>query len=109
MEPDHVALLRSDVAGMRADLMRVRQDIGVLDARADALENWRERYLSQEELVVGKLFAKVDELVASLSGMRADFARMSGERDAEGRITIAIVGLLSALCGGLATNIFHGH
>jgi hypothetical protein len=40
--------------------------------------------------------------------MRADFARMRGERDSEGRITIAIVGLLSALCGGLATNIFHG-
>ncbi|HQT63927.1 MAG: hypothetical protein B7Z75_03910 [Acidocella sp. 20-57-95] len=109
MEPENIALLRSDVAGMRADLMRVRQDIGVLDARADALENWRERYLSQEELVVGKLFTKVDELVASLSAMRADVSRMGGERDAEGRITIAIVGLLSALCGGLATNIFHGH
>ncbi|HQT39178.1 MAG TPA: hypothetical protein PK231_07115 [Acidocella sp.] len=109
MESEDVSLLRADVAAMRGDLMTVRQNIGVLDARADALENWRERYLTQEEQVVAKLFNKVDELVASLSGMRADFARMRGERDAEGRITIAIVGLLSALCGGLATNIFHGH
>jgi hypothetical protein len=101
----------SELSALRGDLMMIRQDLGVLDARADALENWRERYLTQEDQVVGKLFTKVDELVAGQSGMRADLARMRGERDAEGRITIAIIGLLSALCGGLATNIFHwpGH
>jgi phosphoglycolate phosphatase-like HAD superfamily hydrolase len=97
----------SELSALRGDLMMIRQDLGVLDARADALENWRERYLTQDDQVVGKLFTKVDELVAALGGMRADLARMRGERDAEGRVTIAIIGLLSALCGGLATNIFH--
>jgi len=101
----------SELSALRGDLMMIRQDLGVLDARADALENWRERYLTQDDQVVGKLFTKVDELVAALGGMRADLARMRGERDAEGRITIAIIGLLSALSGGLATNLFHwpGH
>jgi len=105
------AALHAEVSAMRGDMMRIRQDLGVLDARADALENWRERYLTQEDQMLAKLFSKVDELVANLGGLRADLARIRGERDAEGRVTVAIIGLLSALCGGLATNIFHwpGH
>ncbi len=111
MAPDSVEFLRAELSALRGDLMMSRQEIGVLDARADALENWRERYLTQEDQVLGKLFTKVDELVGAFSGIRADLARMRGERDAEGRITIAVVGLLSALCGGLASNMFHlgGH
>lgn len=111
MEAQTLGALQSEISAVRGDLMMIRQDLGVLDARADALENWRERYLTQEDQVVAKLFTKIDELVAGLSGMHAEMARLRGERDAEGRVTMAIIGLLSALCGGLATNIFHwpGH
>jgi ribosomal 50S subunit-associated protein YjgA (DUF615 family) len=102
-----VALLRSDVAAMRGDIAKFRQDYVVLDARVDALENWRERYLSQEDQVFSKLFTKVDELTAALSELRVQLSHMGGERDAERRVTIMIVSLLSALCGGLAANILH--
>jgi ribosomal 50S subunit-associated protein YjgA (DUF615 family) len=107
MDQDSVALLRTDIAALRADVMTVRQDSSVLDARLDSLENWRERYLTQEDHVVGKLFTKVDELVASFGDMRAELSRIRGERDAERRTMITIIGLLSAVCGGLATNILH--
>jgi hypothetical protein len=39
----------SELSALRGDLMMIRQDLGVLDARADALENWRERYLTQDD------------------------------------------------------------
>jgi hypothetical protein len=111
MDSDSVSHLRSDIAAMRGDAGKTRQDFGVLDARIDALENWRERYLAQEDQVLAELFAKVDDLTAAMSGLRADLSRMGGERDAERRLTITIVSLLSALCGGLATNFLHfsGH
>ncbi len=111
MDQDSVTLLRADIAALRGDCAGIRQDLGVLDARTDALENWRERYVAQDDQVVNKLFAKVDELVAALSEMRADLSRIRGERDAERRMTITVVSLLSALCGGLATNFLHfpGH
>jgi hypothetical protein len=111
MDQDSVAVLRADIAALRGDFAAIRQDLGVLDARTDALENWRERYLAQDDQVVSKLFTKVDELVAGLSEMRADLSRIRGERDAERRMTITVVSLLSALCGGLATNFLHfpGH
>ena len=85
MESDSVALLRTDIAGLRNDVSGIRQEIGVLEAKADSLEAWRVRYLAQEDQLISKLFAKVDELVAGLSDMRSDFSRMHGERDAERR------------------------
>jgi ribosomal 50S subunit-associated protein YjgA (DUF615 family) len=111
METESATFLRADVAAMRGDLARVGQDHGVLDARVDALENWRERYLAQEDQIFAKLFLKVDDLTTALSELRAELSRMRGERDAERRVTITIVSLLSALCGGLATNFLHvaGH
>ncbi len=66
------------------------------------------RYLVQEDQVVAKIFAKVDELVGGLSDMRADLFRIRGERDAERRVSMMIVSILSAVCGGLATSLFHG-
>lgn len=108
METDTVALLRSDIAGLRNDVNGIRQDIGILEAKADSLESWRVRYLTQEDQVIGKLFAKVDELVAGLSDMRADISRIRGERDAERRMSVAIISLLSAACGGLVASLFHG-
>jgi ribosomal 50S subunit-associated protein YjgA (DUF615 family) len=111
MEQDSVTLLRTDIAALRGDFAKIRQDLSVLDARTDALENWRERYLAQEDQVFDKVFAKVDQLVAALSEMRADLSRIRGERDAERRMTITVISLLSAICGGLATNFLHfpGH
>jgi hypothetical protein len=111
MDQDSVALLRADIAALRGDFSTIRQDLGVLDARTDALENWRERYLAQDDQVVSKLFTKIDELVAALSEVRNDLSRIRGERDAERRMTITIISLLSAVCGGLATNFLHfpGH
>ena len=108
MDTDTVALLRTDIAGLRNDVSGIRQDIGILEAKADALETWRVRYLAQEDLVIGKLFAKIDELVMGLSDMRADLARMRGERDAEWRISMMIISVLSAVCGGLCARLFHG-
>lgn len=108
MDSDSVAVLRSDIAGLRNDVSGIRQDIGILETRADSLEAWRVRYLSQEDQVISKLFGKVDELVAGLGEMRSDISRMRGERDAERRISMMIVSLLSAACGGLIANLFHG-
>jgi ribosomal 50S subunit-associated protein YjgA (DUF615 family) len=107
MESDSVAFMQADVAAMRGDIGKSRQDYSVLDARVDALENWRERYLAQEDKVLEKLFSKIDELTAALSEFRANLSRLRGERDAERRVTIMIVSLLSALCGGVATNFLH--
>ena len=101
MDPDAVALLRSDISGIRLDL-------GVLEAKVDSLESWRVRYLMQEDQVITKLFGKVDALVAGLSDMRADLSRIRGERDAERRISMMVISLLSAICGDLVTSFFHG-
>jgi hypothetical protein len=111
MESDSVAQFRSDIAVIRGDVGRVSQEQGVLDGRVGALETWRERYLAQEDLVFAKLFLKVDDLTAMLSELRAELARMRGERDAERRAAVTIISLLSALSGGLAANFFHvlGH
>jgi len=110
-EMETVSLLRSDIAAMRGDVGSFRQSCGVLDARVDALENWRERYLAQEDKTFTKLFEKVDELTAAISQIRSQLSRMGGERDAERRLTMTVVSILSALCGGLATNFIHlsGH
>ncbi len=108
MDTDSVAVLRLDIAGLRNDVNGIRQDIGVLEAKADSLEAWRVRYLAQEDQVIGKLFNKVDELVMGLSDMRADIARIRGERDAERRMSVAIISLLSAACGGLIASLLHG-
>ncbi|MGO9816548.1 MAG: hypothetical protein ACLPJJ_10200 [Acidocella sp.] len=108
MDTDNVALLRTDIAGLRNDISGIRQDIGILEAKADSLETWRVLYLAQEDLVIGKLFGKIDELVTGLSDMRADLARMRGERDAERRISMMIISVLSAVCGGLCARLFHG-
>jgi len=108
MESDSMALLRTDIAGLRNDVSEIRQEMGVLEAKADSLEAWRVRYLAQEDQVIGKLFAKVDELVTGLSDMRSDISRMHGERDAERRASLMIVSVLSAACGGLLASIWHG-
>ncbi|MDD2795822.1 hypothetical protein [Acidocella sp.] len=108
MDTDSVAVLRLDIAGLRNDVNGIRQDIGVLEGKADSLEAWRIRYLAQEDQVIGKLFNKVDELVMGLSDMRADIARIRGERDAERRMSVAIISLLSAACGGLIASLLHG-
>jgi hypothetical protein len=108
METDAINLLRSDIAGLRNDVTAIRQDIGVLETKAEALETWRDRYLAQEDLVISKLFAKVDELVSGLSDMRVDLSRIRGERDAERRMSMMLISLLSAACGGLVASLFHG-
>jgi outer membrane murein-binding lipoprotein Lpp len=108
MDSDSVAILRSDIAALRNDVNGIRQDISILEAKADSIETWRVRYLAQEDQVISKLFAKVDELVSGLSDMRADIARIRGERDAERRTSMTIVSLLSAACGGLIASLFHG-
>jgi hypothetical protein len=108
MDSDSVAVLRSDISGLRNDVAGIRQDLGVLEAKAESLESWRVRYLVQEDQVITKLFGKVDELVAGLSDMRSDLSRIRGERDAERRISMMIISLLSAACGGLIASLFHG-
>jgi hypothetical protein len=111
MESDSVVSLRADIGTMRGDLGRVSQDQSGLDARIGALETWRDRYLLQADQIFAKLFLKVDELTAALSALRSELARMRGERDAERRVTMTVVSLLSALSGGLAADFFHmsGH
>ena len=108
MDTDSVTVLRSDIADLRNEVNGIRQDIGVLETKADSLETWRVRYLAQEDQIIGKLFTKVDELVAGLSDMRSDISRLHGERDAEHRTSMMIIGLLSAACGGLIASLFHG-
>jgi hypothetical protein len=98
--------MRSDIGVIRADIGRVVQENGALDARIGGLEAWRERYLAQEDQIFAKLFLKVDDLTAALGELRAELARMRGERDAERRVTMTVVSLLSALSGGLAANFF---
>jgi hypothetical protein len=108
METEAVALLRGDIAGMRHDMAVLRQDIGILETKADSLEAWRIRYLAQEDQIINKLFGKIDELVAGLGDVRADLSRTRGERDAERRMSMMVISLLSAACGGLVTSLFHG-
>jgi outer membrane murein-binding lipoprotein Lpp len=108
MDTDNVSVLRTDIAGLRNDISAIRQEIGVLEAKADSLEVWRTHYLTQEDQTVAKLFAKIDELVAAMSDMRADVSRISGEREAERRVSMMIISLLSAACGGLIASAVHG-
>jgi hypothetical protein len=108
MEMDAANGLRTDITALRADIAGIRQDVGALEAKADSLEAWRVRYLMQEDQLIGKLFAKIDELVASLSDMRADISRIRGERDAERRTSMMLISILSAAVGGLLANLFHG-
>jgi hypothetical protein len=108
METEAIALLRSDIAGLRIDVTAIRQDIGVLETKADSLEAWRIRYLAQEDQVINKLFTKIDELVSGLSDVREDLSRIRGERDAERRMSVMLISLLSAACGGLVASLFHG-
>jgi outer membrane murein-binding lipoprotein Lpp len=108
MEPDFGAILRVDIAALRSDVNGIRQDIGVLETKADSLEAWRTRYLMQEDQLIGKIFAKMDELVSGLGTLRADIARIRGERDAERRASLMIISVLSAACGGLVASLFHG-
>lgn len=108
MELESAAMLRADIANLRNDVGTIRLDISTLEAKAESLEAWRVRYLVQEDLVVGKLFQKVDELVGGLGELRVDISRIRGERDAERRISMMIVSLLSAACGGLIASLLHG-
>jgi hypothetical protein len=108
METEVITLLRSDIAGLRIDVTAIRQDIGVLETKADSLEAWRIRYLAQEDQVINKLFTKIDELVSGLSDVREDLSRIRGERDAERRMSVMLISLLSAACGGLVASLFHG-
>ena len=108
METEAIALLRSDIAGLRIDVTAIRQDIGILETKADSLEAWRIRYLAQEDQVINKLFTKIDELVSGLSDVREDLSRIRGERDAERRMSVMLISLLSAACGGLVASLFHG-
>jgi hypothetical protein len=108
METEAIALLRGDIAGLRHDVAALRQDVGILETKADSLEAWRIRYLTQEDQIINKLFGKIDELVAGLGNVRTDLSRTRGERDAERRISVMVISLLSAACGGLVTSLFHG-
>jgi hypothetical protein len=108
MEIEAIALLRSDIAGLRSDVTAIRQDIGVLETKADSLETWRVHFLVQEDQIINKLFSKVDELVCGLGDVRADLSGIRGERDAERRMSMMLISLLSAACGGLATSLFRG-
>ena len=108
MDTEAVALLRADVIALRGEVATMRQDIGSLEAKSDSIEAWRTRYLTQEDQILNKLFTKVDDLAAALGEMRADLYRIRGERDAERRISVMVISLLSAACGGLATSMFHG-
>lgn len=108
MESEAIALLRGDIAGLRHDVSVLQQDVGILETKSDSLEAWRVRYLAQEDQVLNKLFAKIDELVAGLGDVRTDLSRTRGERDAERRMSMMLISLLSAACGGLATSLFHG-
>jgi hypothetical protein len=103
-----VALLRTDIAGLRNDISVIKQDIGILEAKTEAVETWRVRYLAQEDQTVNKMFVKIDKLMISLNDMRADLARIRGERDAERRIGVMIISVLSAMCGGLCARLLHG-
>jgi hypothetical protein len=108
METEAMTLLRGDIAGLRTDVTAMRQDIGILETKAESLEAWRVRYLAQEDQIINKVFGKVDELVAGLGEVRADLSRIRGERDAERRMSMMLISLLSAACGGLAASLFHG-
>lgn len=107
-----IAMLRGDIAQLRTefgemhrDVSAIRRDQSEIEARHTALESWRDRFVVQEDLVIGKLFGKTDELLKCLAGLQAELAGLRGERDAGQRVTMMIVGLLSAACGGLATSI----
>jgi hypothetical protein len=108
MDTQSMVILTAEFGALRADMIGIRQDIGMLEAKTDSIEAWRTRYLMQEDQLINKLFAKIDEFVAALGDMRTDLARIRGERDAERRTSLAIVSLLSAACGGLAGTLFHG-
>ena len=108
MEIEAITLLRSDIAGLRSDVTAMRQDVGILETKVDSLETWRVHYLAHEDQVISKLFAKVDELVLGLGDVRADLSRIRGERDAERRMSMMVISLLSAACGGLVASLFHG-
>ena len=108
METETITLLRSDIANLRDDVSVIRQEIGILETKVDTLETWRIRYLAQEDMVINKLFSKIDDLGSSLGDLRQDLARIRGERDAERRVSMMLISLLSAACGGLATSLFHG-
>ncbi len=108
MEREEIAVIRSDIAGLRHDMAVLQQDIGILETKADSLEAWRVRYLEQQDQIINKLFTKIDELMKGLGDVRADMSRTRGERDAERRMSMMLISLLSAACGGLVTSLFHG-
>jgi hypothetical protein len=49
MDTQSMAILTAEFGALRADMIGIRQDIGMLEAKTDSIEAWRTRYLMQED------------------------------------------------------------
>jgi hypothetical protein len=84
----------------------VLRTLADVEAKVEGLEAWRGFYLEQENLVIDRIFKRLDEVFALVASVRADLSRIAGEREAERRITMMAIGVLSAATGALIAHFF---
>ncbi|MBW4034062.1 MAG: hypothetical protein HIU90_01180 [Proteobacteria bacterium] len=104
---DAMADLRSEVGLLQTEVASARRDIVAIEARHMALETWRSRFEMQVETAQDRFVDKSDELVKELSRFHADLAQFRGEQSGGHRVTMIVVGLLSAVVGSIAAHVLH--
>lgn len=104
---DGIGDLRGDLASLQAEIAEARRDIAAIEARHLALESWRNRFELQVASAQDRFVAKSDELVNELARVHSELAQFRGERSGGHRVTVMLIGLLSAAIGSLATHILN--
>lgn len=99
--------LRTEVGLVQSELASARRDIAAIEARHVALETWRGRFELQVNVAQDRFIGKSDELVRELSRFHAELAQFRGEQSGSHRVTMIVVGLLSAVIGSIAAHFLH--
>lgn len=104
---DAMTDLRSEVALLQSEVASARRDIASMEARHVALESWRNRFEMQVAAAQDRFVGKSDELVKELSRFHADLAQFRGEQSGVHRVTMIVVGLISAVIGSVVAYFLH--
>ncbi|MGC9269011.1 hypothetical protein [Acidiphilium sp.] len=104
---DAMADLRSELSLLQTEVASARRDIAAIEARHMALETWRSRFEMQVATAQDRFVGKSDELVKELSRFHADLAQFRGEQSGGQRVTMIVVGLLSAVIGSVSAHFLH--
>jgi chromosome segregation ATPase len=99
--------LRGDLTSLQAEIAEARRDIAAIEARHVALETWRNRFELQVASAQDRFVTKSDELVSELARVHAELAQFRGERSGSHRMTVMLIGLLSAAIGSIATHVLN--